>query len=236
MFHTQQHFDQKHETVDDHQAQMTTLFLIRHGETEWNLKGIHQGHLDSPLTHKGENQARLLGMRLAREGMQFDTIYTSDLGRAMQSATNICKETGQEPLITREPRLRERALGLLEGLTYAEIEEKFPDDYASHISGDADYRPEGGESWRDIQERTVCALNDLASSNIGAKILCVTHGGMITMAVKSCLGIDIEAKRRFNVQNTALNILEWRHPDDWQLRTLGDTSHLQGDSTLDEML
>ena len=56
------------------------------------------------------------------------------------------------------------------------------------------------------------------------------------MAVKSCLGIDIQAKRRFNVQNTALNILEWRHPDDWQLRTLGDTSHLQGDSTLDEML
>ena len=215
---------------------MTTLFIIRHGETEWNQKGIHQGHMDSPLTRDGENQAKLLGVRLAGEGMRFDAIYTSDLGRAVQSANIICRETGQEHMIIREARLRERALGRLEGLTYSEIAEQFPGDYNRHTSGDADYRPEGGESWRDILERTGNILNELAQCNDDGKILCVTHGGIITMAIKACLGIDIAAPRRFHVQNTALNVMEWNSQDNWQLRTLGDTSHLQGGSALDEML
>ena len=215
---------------------MTTLFIVRHGETDWNLKGIHQGHTDSPLSRKGEHQAQLLGMRFAGEGTRFDAVYSSDLGRARKSARKICREIGQENIIQEEPRLRERALGLLEGLTYAQIAEQMPRDHKQHTSGDPDYRPEEGESWRDIYERAGGILNELAQCNEGGSILCVTHGGIISMAMKLCMNIDIAAKRRFHIQNTALNILEWHAENDWQLRTWGDTSHLQNSATLDEML
>ena len=215
---------------------MTTIFIVRHGETDWNLRGIHQGHMDSPLTREGEHQAQLLGMRFAGEGTRFDAVYTSDLGRAVQSARNICRAIEQENIIQKEPRLRERALGLLEGLTYAQIADQMPRDHKQHTSGDPDYRPENGESWRDIYDRAREILNELAQCNDGKSILCVTHGGVISMAMKFCMNIDIAAKRRFHVQNTALNVLEWHAENDWQLRTLGDTSHLQNGSALDEML
>ena len=215
---------------------MTTLFIVRHGETDWNLKGIHQGHTDSPLTQEGERQAQMLGMRFAGEGARFDAVYSSDLGRALQSARKICREIGQETIIQEEARLRERALGLLEGLTYDQIAEQIPRDHKQHTSGDPDYRPENGESWRDTYERAGGILNELAKANDGGSILCVTHGGIISMAMKLCMGIDISAKRRFHVQNTALNVLEWYAENDWQLRTWGDTSHLQNSSALDEML
>ena len=215
---------------------MTTLYIIRHGETDWNLKGIHQGHMDSPLTKEGEHQTQLLGTRFAAQGIRFDAIYTSDLGRAMQSTSNICREIGQEPIVQKDPRLRERALGWLEGLTYGQIAEQSPEDHQRHTSGDPDYRPEGGESWRDTHGRAGAIINELARHNDGGSILCLTHGGIISMAMKSCMGIDICAKRRFHVQNAALNVLEWHAENDWQLRTLGDTSHLQNGPALDEML
>ena len=215
---------------------MTTLFIIRHGETEWNLSGLHQGHMDSPLTPAGECQAQLLGKRLASEGTRFDAVYTSDLGRAVQSVQKICRAISEEIIIKEESRLRERALGLLEGLTYAEIAEQMPEDHKQHISGDPDYRPEGGESWRDIYTRTGNILNELAQRHDGGSILCVTHGGVISMAMKSCMGIDLSARRRFHIQNTALNVLERHAENDWQLRTWGDTAHLRGGAALDEML
>ncbi len=215
---------------------MTTLFIIRHGETEWNLNGLHQGHMDSPLTTAGERQARLLGRRFASDGTRFDAVYTSDLGRAMQSVQEICQASGQEVSIQKESQLRERALGLLEGLTYAEIAEQMPGDHKQHISGNPDYRPEGGESWRDIYTRTGNILNELAQRHDGQSILCVTHGGVISMAMKSCIGIDLSAKRCFHIQNTALNVLERHAENDWQLRTLGDTAHLRDGAALDEML
>ncbi|MFP6873847.1 MAG: histidine phosphatase family protein [Verrucomicrobiales bacterium] len=215
---------------------MTTLFIIRHGETEWNLSGLHHGHMDSRLTPAGERQAQLLGKRFASEGTRFDAVYTSDLGRAMQSVQRICRAAGQQDIIQKEPRLRERALGLLEGLTYAEIAEQMPGDHKQHTSGDPDYRPEGGESWRDIYNRTGNILNELAHYHDGGCILCVTHGGVISMAMKSCMGMDLAAKRRFHIQNTALNVLERHAENDWQLRTWGDTAHLRGEAALDEML
>ncbi|MEM0897839.1 MAG: histidine phosphatase family protein [Verrucomicrobiota bacterium] len=214
---------------------MTTVFLIRHGETEWNQQGIHQGHMDSPLTPHGENQARQLGERFQAIGRPFDAIYSSDLGRAKQTVEAICRPIGQSGAIQWEPRLRERALGILEGLTYPQIEEKMPEDYRQHTSGDPDYCPEGGESWRDLYGRATSTLEDLATSHDGERILCVTHGGVVSMAMRHCMGIDLAIPRRFHIANTALNILECEDRT-WRLRTWGDTAHLEGETTLDEML
>src|SRR5215217_4614172 len=92
--------------------QRTQLIIVRHGQTEWNIRGIRQGFLDSPLTTKGLAQAKALGQRLGRE--KFTALYSSDLGRALQTAQEIANVTGHE--IVTDARLRERHLGIFQGL------------------------------------------------------------------------------------------------------------------------
>lgn len=214
---------------------MTTVYLIRHGETEWNRDGIHQGHLDSPLTGHGRRQAGQLGERLARSGVAFDAVYSSDLGRCLATAEGIAAPLGWADRIVPEPRLRERALGILEGLTYPQIAERLPEDHRLHTSGDPLYRPDGGESWTDLYERSRAILGELAARHDGGTILVVSHGGVVAMAMRECLGIDLLRPRRFHIPNTALNILE-RHDAIWELRTWGDVAHFEGERALDEML
>ncbi len=214
---------------------MTTVYLIRHGETQWNRDGIHQGHMDSPLTEHGKRQARQLGERFAGMDLKFDAIYSSDLGRAVQTAEAICEPIGQKDIIQQAPGLRERALGVLEGLTYPQIAEKLPEDHRLHTSGDPHYRPKNGESWADIFERASRVLRNIAGNHDEQTVLCVSHGGVVSMAMRDCMGVDLFTPRRFHIPNTALNILEW-HDAFWDLRTWGDVSHFEGESALDEML
>ncbi len=91
--------------------QRTQFIIVRHGETEWNIKGIRQGNLDSRLTEKGVTQAKALAQRLARE--KFSALYSSDLGRAVHTAKEIAALTGHE--IVTDARLRERHLGNFSG-------------------------------------------------------------------------------------------------------------------------
>ena len=122
---------------------MTLVYIIRHGETEWNLKGIHQGHKNSELTQKGKEQADRLGQRFKESNLAFNSIYSSDLGRSLDTAQRICEPIGQKEQIIKIECLRERALGVLEGLTYDEIKEKLPKDYLEHTSGNPNYKPDG---------------------------------------------------------------------------------------------
>ena len=215
---------------------MTLVYIIRHGETDWNLKGIHQGHQDSNLTAKGQEQADCLGQRFKDAGLIFDHIYSSDLGRANETVKRICTPTGQEGLIKTTESLRERALGVLEGLTYKEIEANLPEDYKQHTSGNPDYKPEGGESWKDTCNRAGKALEEIAQKHDGQKVLCVTHGGIVSMALRLCLNIPLNEKRRFGIPNTGINIFEYHPEEGWRLRTWGDISHFSDGRVLDEML
>ena len=215
---------------------MATVYIIRHGETEWNLKGIHQGHMDSKLTEKGEEQAKDLGNRFLNSGISFNAIYSSDLGRALKTAEQICIPIEQEKIIQKEQSLRERSLGHIEGLTYQDLSDKMPKDYKRHVSGDPDYRPEGGESWRDFFNRAESSLKEIALQHIDEQILCVTHGGFVSMALRFCLNINLQDKRRFSIPNTAVNVFEFHPEDSWRLRTWGDISHFKNGKILDEML
>ena len=215
---------------------MTTVYIIRHGETEWNLKGIHQGHMDSELTAKGKEQAKDLGNRFLESETSFDAVYSSDLGRALKTAKQICNPIGQEEIIQKEPSLRERSLGCIEGLTYQNLADQMPQDYKLHVSCDPDYRPKGGESWRDFFDRTQTSLKEIALRHNGEQILCVTHGGFVSMALRFCLNINLQDKRRFSIPNTAVNVFEFHSEDGWRLRTWGDISHFKNGKILDEML
>ena len=97
---------------------ITEFIVVRHGETAWNAQGRIQGHLDSPLNEEGLAQALLVGDRLARE--PFAHLYSSDLGRALQTAQPIADHSGRPARI--DARLRERNLGVFQGLTGAECE------------------------------------------------------------------------------------------------------------------
>jgi probable phosphoglycerate mutase len=199
----------------------TQILMIRHGQTQWNIRGVRQGHLDSPLTEQGLAQARALGQRLVRE--RFTALYSSDLGRAIQTAKMISSVTGHK--ILTDARLRERHLGIFQGLNGDEIRDKYPEEYRLHRSVGPDFVIPGGESVRQQVERNVEYLNDLAEKHFGETIVVVTHGGVLSGFFRHALSIPLEAPRRFEFMNASLNV--FMHEDgNWLLRTWGDVSHL----------
>lgn len=211
--------------MDNHTE--TTVYAIRHGETEWNIEGKQQGHLDSPLTENGIKQAHAIADALA--GFGIEQIYSSDLGRAAQTAEIIsCKLNIAAGF---DQRLRERNLGSLQGMTKSEYQKKFPKNYSAFHTEDPDYVIPGGESARCQYKRCTDGCTELAMRHPGGKILIVTHGGVLTSLFYCTFGIPLEKPRRFSLFNAAINcfsVIDHK----WYLSTWGDISHLNGMNVL----
>lgn len=205
----------------------TRLIAIRHGETEWNSQSRFQGHLNSVLNKAGLAQAEALGEYLARE--RFDLLLSSDLGRALQTASAIAMRSGHEVVV--EPRLRERRMGIFQGLTPAEVQARYPDEYARFRARDPDYVIPQGESMRQLFERSVACFTELAARHAGLTLAVVTHGGVLAMLYRHARAIPLEALRDFPLQNTGVN--RFRHRlGAWQLQSWGEVGHL--DLALDD--
>ncbi len=201
----------------------TELILIRHGETEFNTRGVYQGHGDSALTARGEAQARALAVRV-RALDCCPTLYCSDLGRARRTAELIADPRRHSVVL--EPGLRERGHGVFEGLSRADIAQRHPDEWAAYISGDPDHAPPGAESQRQLVARVCATIQRLAQRHPGERIVAVTHGGVLVAFVKQVLGIPARAPRRFDVGNASLSVF-YRDPErGWMVRSLGDAAHL----------
>ena len=200
----------------------TLLIAIRHGETEWNSQGRFQGHLNSGLNEEGLAQAVALGERLATE--RFDLLLSSDLGRALQTASAIALRTGHEVLV--EPRLRERRMGIFQGLTPAEVLARYPGEYARFRTGDPDYVIPEGESMRQLFERSVACFTELAARHAGLTLATVTHGGVLAMLYRHARAMPLEAPRDFTLHNTGVN--RFRHRQGaWELQSWGEIVHLE---------
>src|SRR5712671_5870809 len=122
---------------------VTRLIVVRHGETVWNVEDKLQGQMDSELTPLGNAQSQALAERLSR--CAISALYSSDLGRAGQTAELIAARTGQQ--IRFDARLRERHLGIFQGRTWAEVQRLFPEDIARFLSNEVDYVVPEGESF-----------------------------------------------------------------------------------------
>jgi probable phosphoglycerate mutase len=201
----------------------THLLAIRHGETEWNSEGRFQGHLNSALNKQGLAQAEALGARLAAE--RFDLLLCSDLGRALQTASAIAMRTGHEIVV--EPRLRERRMGIFQGLTAAEVQARYPGEYARFSTRDPDYIIPEGESMRQLFERSVACFAELATRHAGLTLAAVTHGGVLAMLYRHATAMPLDTPRNFPLHNTGVNRLRRRHGA-WQLQSWGDIAHLEG--------
>ena len=159
---------------------MTTILLARHGETDWNVERRFQGHADPPLNETGRAQARALAEELARD--EVHAVYTSDLSRARETAEIVAARAGVPVVPLRE--LREIDVGEWQGLTWNEIEERYPDGARRwHASG---HGWETGETYEELAERFVAALRRVAADNPGRRVVVVAHGGT-TRAVRAFL-------------------------------------------------
>lgn len=205
----------------------THLLAIRHGETEWNRESRFQGHLNSVLSRDGLAQAEALGEYLARE--RFDLLLSSDLGRALQTASAIAVRTGHEIVV--EPRLRERRMGIFQGLTPAEVQARYPDEYVRFSTRDPDYVIPQGESMRQLYARSVACFTDLVARHAGLTLAAVTHGGVLAMLYRHARAMPLDAPRDFTLHNTGVN--RFRHRlGAWHLQDWGDVGHL--DAALDD--
>jgi probable phosphoglycerate mutase len=135
----------------------------------------------------------------------------------------IADVTGHE--IVTDPRLRERHLGIFQGLTAEEIMAKYPQERTQFRTLGPDYVIPGGESMRQQVERNVAYLNALAAKHRGEQIVVVTHGGVVSGFFRHTLAIPLDAPRRFEFVNAGLNLFA-REEDNWILLTWGDVSHL----------
>jgi broad specificity phosphatase PhoE len=166
-----------------------TIYLARHGETEWNKAGRWQGHTDIALNEEGRLQAHALGRALlARKIVR---AHASDLARARETGEIVAALLGL-PSVATDPGLRERGFGLFEGLTRDESELRFPDEWAVYKSGAGD-SPPGGEPREQVVVRMRQAVQAVAAAlrehhpGEGAA-LAVSHGGAIRLLIKSITG------------------------------------------------
>jgi probable phosphoglycerate mutase len=211
----------------------TTIVLIRHGETAWNAERRLQGHIDIALNAEGLRQAQALGQALAEE--HFDAIIASDLQRAHQTAQALAHSRGMP--VHSDPGLRERCFGGFEGLLYAEIEQRFPHEFAAWQARDIDgVMPAGirvAETFRQFYQRCTNAILGLAQRHPGQSLALVAHGGVLECAYRAALGLSLETPRDFPVLNASINRFS---VSDGRLALVswGEVAHLQR-GVLDEL-
>jgi probable phosphoglycerate mutase len=215
---------------DPHDA-LTHMVLVRHAETDWNRAGRMQGYLDSPLTALGEAQAQALAEALADEGIGH--LYSSDQGRAVRTASVLAMRCGAT-LVTDE-RLRERHYGDLAGLTWQGLRAQHPELHARFAARDGDFVPPGGESLHQFRDRVLPALADIAGRHPGERVVVVTHGGVVGLVYRHALSIPIDAPRDYRLDNASINRFRCVHGH-WQLQAWGDTAHLEGLGSRDELI
>ncbi|MDF2467420.1 MAG: putative proteinB [Ramlibacter sp.] len=207
----------------------TRIIAVRHGETAWNVDARIQGQLDIGLNDTGRWQARRVGEALAAE--EITAVYSSDLGRAHQTAQHISEVKGV-PVIADEG-LRERSFGIFEGKTFDEIHETWPDHAHNWRKRIPEWQPpDGGESLIELRERVTRTMRELAARHPGEQIVIVAHGGVLDALYRIATGQEVNSPRTWELPNGAINRLLWT-PEGFTLVGWSDTQHLD-DEAADE--
>ncbi|NBC82226.1 MAG: histidine phosphatase family protein [Bacteroidetes bacterium] len=195
------------------------IYLVRHGETEWNVERRYQGQLNSNLTNLGKEQAGQTGMLL--KNTLIDLHISSDLPRAKQTA-DIIAETINKPVDRTHQEIRERHFGELQGLQRDEIGKQLPELEGDLFASNPDLKIPGGESFYEFYNRIVPFFDNLAQFEQANKILAVVHGGVLNCMFRHVLGISLSQTRNFSLKNASINTFSY---DDkgWHLEAWGVT-------------
>ena len=198
------------------------MFLVRHGATQRTAEGRFSGSVGVDLSDEGRWQAERLGERLRREDLT--AVYSSPLSRAVDTASIIAAACRLETEVV--DGLREISHGHWEGLTRAEAEERFPDEYAAWEEDPFTFAPEGGESGVAVLARALPALRQIVTEGVGGRILVVSHKATIRLLLSSLLGFDARGYRdRLDQDPACLNVLDFRDTVRARMILFNDTSH-----------
>lgn len=180
------------------------LWVVRHGETDWNTAARVQGWTDVPLNGAGIQQARKLAWLL--QGVPFKAVFTSDLTRARMTAEAL-QQSVAAPL-HRDRRLRERQFGSAEGLTRTEMQMRFP-------AGIPDQEP-----LQALADRATAFLDEMTNTFHDGRVLCVSHGGLIRTLLKLAGQSDIPP-----LHNTSVSRLVWTG-ENWRAAAISSADHV----------
>ena len=203
----------------------THVIIVRHGQSQGNAQGRFGGHTDTPLSTRGRKQAEATARALASE--KFDAIYSSDLPRAIETASPLARLTGA-PLITTDA-FRERSVGVMEGLTFEEAAEQYPEQYQALLHRDFEHVLEGGESYRQTLDRAAGKLDEVIEKHRGGRIAVFTHTGAICILILHLMGaLDAPELKPVWIATANCGIARFDLRDDGFVRviTINDTRHL----------
>jgi len=202
------------------------LFLVRHGQTDWNILRRFQGQSDIPLNEVGQKQAMALADRLSTQ--HIDTLYFSDLQRTHETANIISSLSGCKPELHPDPHLREINFGDWEGLTYNEIKEKYPDALAERENDIYKNAPPNGETLEQLCTRVRTILDELYAKHKDQVVLIVSHGGVLQILL--CLALNLKPTMywQFHLSTASLSEVAFYPKGDGAiLNLLNDICHLE---------
>ena len=202
----------------------TRIVAVRHGETDWNAALRIQGHTDIALNARGRWQAQQLAGALADEGLH--AVYSSDLQRAHDTAEAVATRIGL--VVQQEIGLRERHFGRFEGLSFTEIETRWPEDGLRWRRPEPSFAPGGGESLEQFSARCVAACTGLSERHPGQTILVVAHGGVLDCLYRAATRLPLDAPRSWQLGNASVNRLLYTESG-FTLVGWNDAAHLQGE-------
>jgi probable phosphoglycerate mutase len=205
----------------------THVVIIRHGQSQGNAEGRFGGHTDTPLSPRGLRQATATARALASE--KFNAIYSSDLPRAIETATPLARLTSAR-LETTEA-LRERSVGVMEGLTFEEAAELHPEQYQALLRRDFEHVLLGGESYRQTLDRASRKLDEAIGQHKGGRIALFAHTGTICILILHLMGaLDAPELKPVWIATANCGIARFDLRDDGFVRVLvvNDTRHLVG--------
>ena len=198
------------------------VYLVRHGETEWNATRRLQGASDVRLSDRGKEQAARLAKRLA--GEKIDGFYSSDLSRALETAQILAEPHGLQ--VSQKAGLRELSFGPWEGMTIEEMETKASWSLIDWFRNPVDTFIPGGEKLSDVFRRCDLAMEQIIKKHNDETIVVVAHGGSIRCIICSALGVNPSEMWRIVIENTGLCRIDYPKSGKGFIKIINDYSHL----------
>ena len=201
---------------------MTSIYLVRHGQTAWNKEEIFRGRTDVPLDETGLKQAELVGQYF--KGMEIQGIYSSSLSRAWQTAQKVAEfhNLGVQPL----QGILDMSFGNWEGRPHQEIREYESKTYRQWVETPHLVRLPGGEGLDDVKVRAMTAMEEVILNHPGKTLILVTHRVVNKVLICAILGLDNSHFWQIAQDTTAINLIQYRNGK-YILSLMNETCHLK---------